>query len=239
MIAMTRCAAGFAAGVMSLLAAFATLYAAQDQKALSLYSSTSPAPTADPQNGFWTSAPVVRINSDQYGKPMPGLDTEVRSRWSPEYLYLLFTCRYDALYLKPDPVLDRETNRLWNWDVAEIFIGDDFENIRRYKEFEISPRGEWVDLDINAPGKNKEDAWLWNSGFTVKAHIDDARKIWYGEMRIPFSSISRHPAADGLEFRANFYRAQGPPKARLMSWLPTNAPTFHVPQAFGILRLTK
>ena len=44
---------------------------------------------------------------------------------------------------------DIETNELWNWDVAEVFIGSDFKNIRRYKEFEVSPQAEWVDLDIN------------------------------------------------------------------------------------------
>jgi hypothetical protein len=31
----------------------------------------------------------------------------------------------------------------------KCFIGDDFKNIRRYKEFEVSPQGEWVDLDVN------------------------------------------------------------------------------------------
>ena len=44
---------------------------------------------------------------------------------------------------------DIETNELWNWDVAEVFIGSDFKNIRRYKEFEVSPQAEWVDLDVN------------------------------------------------------------------------------------------
>ena len=44
---------------------------------------------------------------------------------------------------------DIETNELWNWDVAEVFIGSDFKNIRRYREFEVSPQAEWVDLDLN------------------------------------------------------------------------------------------
>jgi hypothetical protein len=75
----------------------------------------------------------------------------VRSRWTFYNLYLLFTCAYDAnepLNLKPDPDLEKETNELWNWDVVEVFLGADANNIRRYKEFEISPQGEWVDLDV-------------------------------------------------------------------------------------------
>jgi hypothetical protein len=45
------------------------------------------------------------------------------------------------LYLKPNPVVARETNELWKWDVAEVFVGSDFQNIRRYKEFEVSAAG--------------------------------------------------------------------------------------------------
>ena len=56
--------------------------------------------------------------------------------------------------------------------MAEVFIGSDFKNIRRYKEFEISPQGEWVDLDINLDAPRHEDGWVWNSGFQASARID-------------------------------------------------------------------
>ena len=65
------------------------------------------------------------------------------------HLYLLFICPYTELNLKPDPTTSVETPRLWNWDVAEAFIGSDYERIGRYKEFQVSPQGEWVDLDID------------------------------------------------------------------------------------------
>jgi hypothetical protein len=55
----------------------------------------------------------------------------VRSRWTKNNLYLLFVCKYEELHLKTEPATDRETNALWNWDVAEAFIGSDFANIRR------------------------------------------------------------------------------------------------------------
>jgi hypothetical protein len=95
----------------------------------------------------------------------------------------------DKLNLKPPPSISTETFRLWDWDVAEVFIGADFQNIRRYKEFEISPQGEWVDPDIDLAKPHHEDGWIWISGFAVAARVDSARKTWYGAVRIPFSAL--------------------------------------------------
>ena len=106
-------------------------------------------PDTNPASGFWKSAPAVFATNDNFGKPWTGLKTEIRSRWTKDNLYFLFICPYDELWLKPEPATGTETNKLWDWDVAEVFIGSDFEHIRRYKEFELSPQGEWVDLDIN------------------------------------------------------------------------------------------
>jgi hypothetical protein len=124
--------------------------------------------------------------------------------------------------------------------VAEVFVGADFQHIRRYKEFEMSPRGEWVDLDIDRDKPLPEGGWLWNSGFEVKARIDSAKKIWYGEMRIPAKSIDTRPPAAGLEMRINFYRCQDAGAHRkYIAWQPTQAETFHVPEAFGRMRLAE
>jgi hypothetical protein len=195
--------------------------------------------TADPDSPFWKHVQGVFAHQDTMGNPATKEVMEIRSRWNQDNLYLLFICAFDRLYLKPDPNPAQETNRLWNWDVAEAFIGDDFNDINRYKEFEVSPHGEWVDLDID---RNKSggspDAWRWNSGFKVKARIDNARKVWYAEMCIPFQSISRNPATPGLQLRINFFRTQGSgPNRLLLTWRPTHAQTFHVPAAFGILQL--
>ncbi len=203
----------------------------------SLHAEHPPATLLDPSDAFWASAPVLSFNHDQYGKPLDGNDTEVRSRWTSKDLYILFICHYESLYLKPNPVAEKETFALWNWDVAEAFIGDDFEHIDHYKEFELSPQAEWVDLDIVAP-PNKPDSWLWNSGFKVEARTDTSRHVWYGVMSIPFDSISKKAPVDSLRLRINLFRAQGaPPNRKLLAWRPTNSKTFHVPEAFGTLRL--
>lgn len=167
---------------------------------------------------------------------MAGLPTEVRSRWTRHNLYVIFSCPYEILSLKPDPVTARETNRLWEWDVAEVFIRPDDANIRRYKEFEVSPQGEWVDVDVNLDSPHHEEGWVWTSGMEVASRIDRDHKIWNGAMRIPFSSIDPRPATAGNVLRANFFRWCALDRTSV-AWIPTMEPTFHVPEVFGALLL--
>jgi hypothetical protein len=206
----------------------------------SLYSKSEAALTADPQSAFWKDAPGVFAENGSRGQPAPGHRTEIRSRWTDRNLCFLYVCPYAELYSKPDPSTTTETNKLWDWDVAEVFAGADFEHIWQYREFQVSPHGEWVDLEIDRKNPKPEGGWLWNSGFKVKARIDEKNKIWYGEMQIPIASIDSRPPKDGNEIRVNFYRIQGPPPKRAgIAWQPTNAATYHVPESFGRLILRK
>jgi len=196
------------------------------------------APSTDATSPFWRGAGLVYAEKTPYGQEQRRYRTEIRSRWTEKNLYFLFVCPYEALNLKPSPSTSTETFQLWDWDVAEVFIGSDFQNIRRYKEFEISPQGEWVDLDIDLSKPHHEDGWRWNSGFTVAARIDPAAKIWYGAMRIPLSALQSHAPAVGDTFRINLFRSQGRPPNRIdVVWQPTMTQTFHTPERFGLLRL--
>jgi hypothetical protein len=196
------------------------------------------APSTDPTIPFWRAARTVYMDKTPYGRSQPRYRTEVLSRWTEKNLYFLFVCPYEVLNLKPSPDSSNETFQLWDWDVAEVFIGSDFQNISRYKEFEISPQGEWVDLDIDLSKPHHEDGWKWNSGFTLAARIDPVAKIWYGVMRIPFSALQSHAPTVGDKFRINLFRSQGPPPNRIeVVWQPTMSHTFHVPEKFGLLRL--
>ncbi|MBV9767275.1 MAG: DUF2961 domain-containing protein [Acidobacteriaceae bacterium] len=191
-----------------------------------------------PMAAFWRDATFVIARTDAMGNPVGRRATEIRSRWTKNNLYFLFICPYDELHLKPNPVVAAETNQLWNWDVAEVFLGSNFHDIRRYKEFEVSPQGEWIDLDIDLHKPHHENGWTWNSGFRVAAHIDPVAKIWYGAMRIPFAAIAPAPPAPDMEFRINLFRTEGPPShLRSIAWQPPLTPTFHTPERFGLLRL--
>ena len=208
-------------------ATFKSVYAARD---VSL--------DTNPKSAFWRGASPVYAETDNYGKPVPNHRTEVRSRWTKENLYLLYICPYEELNLKPAPDAVRETYELWNWDVAELFIGSDFQNIRRYKEFEVSPQGEWIDLDVNLALPHHEVGWVWNSGFQVAARIDRKAKIWYAAMRIPFAALDERTPVAGNIFRANLFRSQGPPERRKsIAWQAPMTDTFHTPERFGQLEL--
>jgi hypothetical protein len=194
--------------------------------------------TADPAAPHWLSAPKVTIHENSYGQRLPIGPTEVRSRWTNDSLYLMYICPFAQLHLRSNRETDRETPYLWDWDVAEAFIGSDFDNIAQYREYQVSPQGEWVDLDIDVVNPKPQLGMPWNSGFEVKARIDKGRRIWYGEMKIPLSSISASRFKAGDQLRLGLYRCTGLPPDRLFAaWQPTFRRSFHVPEAFGTLVL--
>jgi hypothetical protein len=193
--------------------------------------------TADPNARQWRGIAAAQATRNYLGEAVPLAASEIRSRWTANNLYLLFSCPYEELNLKPNPMVTAETARLWTWDVAEAFLGSDAEHIERYREFQVSPQGEWVDLEIDRAHPKPDGGAGWNSGFTVKARVDAAHKIWYGEMRIPLSAFT--PAV-GKELRAGFFRLQGAGASKkYIAWQPTGERNFHVPQAFGVLRLVE
>ena len=194
--------------------------------------------TADPDAPQWKGIAGVKAGRDYLNEPIPGPPTEFRSRWTATTLYLLFICPYDDLNLKPAPNPAVETPQLWNWDVGEVFIGTDFAHIGHYKELQVSPQGEWVDLDINRDDTKSAEGMAWNSGYKVKARIDREHHVWYGEMAIPMAAIGLTAAKAGTEMRVGLYRIAGAgPTKKFYAWQPTGQKSFHVPQAFGRLRL--
>lgn len=194
---------------------------------------------ANPTTEQWRQAPMVLAAQDRFGQPLPEARTEIRSLWTATDLYFLFSAKYESMYLRPVAQLDRETHGLWDFDVVEVFIGHDLNRPHLYKEFEVSPRGEWVDLDVD---KSKPDIadWKWNSGFTFHTKVDEANKTWHCLMKIPFTSIAPAAPRAGQEFRLNLYRIEGGPDPRkYITWQAVHSPSFHTPAAFGRLRLKK
>lgn len=223
--------------LMTVLLSGLTMAGAQDTIE-SVQADKDAALTLDPASDFWQGSRTIRIERDRFGESVPQFRTEVRTRWTKDSLYFLFICPYEELYLKPDPKTKEETNELWDWDVAEVFIGSDFQNIRRYKEFEVSPQGEWVDLDIDLTKPHHEGGWTWNSGFEAQARIDHEKHVWYAAMRIPFTAIDSRTPAVGNTLRINLFLSEGPPKGHQeIMWQPSMSKTFHVPERFGLIRL--
>jgi hypothetical protein len=197
----------------------------------------------DPGDVFWRGAEPVYMERNRFGKVVNGYRTAVYTRWTDRNLYILYSCPYEVLHLHPNPRTTTKTWELWNWDVAEAFIGWDFDKIEAYKEFEMSPQEEYIDLDIDLTSPTRGLGMQWSSGYDVAAHIDKGKKIWNGMMKIPFPAIlppDKPAPAVGEKLRVNFFRCQGPEKKRVMlAWQPPMAETFHKPAQFGTMVLVE
>lgn len=186
-----------------------------------------------PAPSSWEHAAPLRFNADWQGKNAdPERETEVRLLWTQETLFLRFRARYRTITVFPEAEPSGRRDQLWDRDVAEVFLQPDHSNLRRYKEFEISPNGFWIDLDIG-PGEKRD----LKSGLRRRAIRHEAQKIWVTELAIPMKClVSRFDPADA--WRVNFYRVEGAQEPRFYSaWRPTGTqvPNFHVPEAFGEL----
>ena len=186
-----------------------------------------------PPASAWNSVPAVIFSADWQGKnPDPQRETQVSLLWTPETLYLHIRSSFRTITVFSDADPSGRRDHLWDRDVAEAFLQPDPSVPRRYFEFEVSPNGFWIDLDIRP--NEKIDP---RSGLKCRAHRSDPLKLWFAELAIPLRSLT--PAFDSAStWRVNFFRAEGASEPRFYSsWRPTHTPepNFHVPSAFGRL----
>jgi hypothetical protein len=198
----------------------------------------------DPHSAAWSHAASAWITKDCSQKlDYPRLRTEVRAFWTDDDLYLLFVSPYTELNLWLPADNSKDRLKLWDRDVVEFFLGDDWTDIMHYREFEIAPTGDWVDLAIDLRN-GKSDAG-WNSGWQRLGRIDEAKHVWYAAARVPLKSVSEYPVKAGTKWRANLYRIDGlgeDPQRHFMCWQPTcvvNRDPNHVPEHFGTLIFAK
>jgi hypothetical protein len=204
----------------------------------------SPDLNADPNSALWASAARAAIVKDcTHVVDYPALNSTVRGFWTDKELYLLFECPYKELNLWLPAMGGGPRNKLWDRDVVEMFLGDDWKNIRHYREFEIAPTGDWIDLAINLDKESYDQSW--RSGWKTTARIDKQAKIWYAAARIPLASISEQAVKAGTRWRANLYRIEGlgeDAHRHFMCWQPTcvvNRDPNHVPENFGTIVFEK
>jgi len=203
-----------------------------------------PALSLDPAAEEWKNAARAWMVKDcSRVLEYPDLRTEVRAFWTDTGLYLLFLCPYKELnvFLPAEPGKPRVN--LWDRDVVEVFLGDDWNHIRRYREFEIAPTGDWIDLAIDLDRKGGD--YSWRSGWKTAARIDRGARVWYAAARIPLASVGAAKVTAGTRWRMNLYRIDGvgPDSQRhFLCWQPTcvqNRDPNHVPEHFGTLVFEK
>ena len=81
---------------------------------------------------------------------------------------------------------------------------------RSYKEFEVSPNGFWIDLDITS-GEKRD----LKSGLKRRVRIDEKSRTWTAELALPMKSLTARfdPAK---VWRVNFFRVEGASGAALL-----------------------
>ena len=187
-----------------------------------------------PVRSAWNSGETILFDSDWQGKnPDPERATEVQLLWTEETLFLHYRSRYRTLTVFNDAEPSGRRDHLWDRDVVEVFIQSDPTYPGHYLEFEVSPNGFWIDLDIEHGDRSDPQ-----SGMKCLARIDERANIWTAELSIPMRSLTQFFDPSPI-WRINFFRVEGASEPRFYSsWRPTNTPqpNFHVPTAFGKLK---
>jgi hypothetical protein len=199
---------------------------------------------ADAKSKYWSAAATVWMLKDcSKVLDYDNLKTEIRAFWTDTDLYLLFIAPYETLNLWLPPDNAEPRTHLWDRDVVEMFLGDDWKNIRHYREFEIAPTGDWIDIAIDLD--HPDTTFNWRSGWNRIARIDEKAHYWYAAARIPLKSVSVEPVSAGTRWRINLYRIDGQgadPQRHFLCWQQTcvvNRDPNHVPENFGTLVFAK
>ncbi len=130
--------------------------------------------------------------------------------------------------------------------MVEVFLAPE-EELTRYFELEINPRGTIFDARVDSPDGVRASMRVdrsWNcDGLLVavrKVTESDGTASVDTLLRIPFASLGRPVPGDGEHWRVNFFRIDRHPQLgdEFSAWQPTmkSPPDFHVPAAFGTLR---
>ena len=185
----------------------------------------------------WQSASSIEFCTDWQGKNAdPERKTRVKALWTEKTLYLRFECSYRTLHVFSDSDPNGRRDHLWDRDVAETFLQPDPSHEHFYKEFEVSPNGMWIDLDIGSG-----ELVNLQSGLTRSVAINENSHTWAAELAIPMGALTPKFDPDTV-WRTNFFRVEGQAESRFYAaWRPTNTPqpNFHVPSAFGRMRFVR
>lgn len=186
----------------------------------------------------WGAAPPFRLEQQSTdGRARPELSTAVRALWSASHLYLAYECPFTTLtHFGPAQPGERvsKDGSLWDKDVVEFFCAPDTNRLTHYTEYEWAPNNEALDLRLRRPDAD----FGWSSGMEWQVKVDDARKVWTCEARIPLPALSETSPEAGTRWRANLYRLDRANQAALAS-NPVLAGSFHTPERFGWLEFVE
>ena len=181
----------------------------------------------------WEEAPALFFAHDWRGRPLTGTQsTRVQLLHADGALHLRFSSRYNALTTYEREVSATDIWPLWERDVVEVFLqAPQDAGTDRYREVEVSPNGLVMDLEVRGQGRKR---FIGES--RARTSVDEGHRVWTAEVVVPMPRNAQ--SLDG--WRINLFRVEGNKESRQFSaWNPTGSekPNFHVPDAFGQLRL--
>jgi hypothetical protein len=185
--------------------------------------------------------PVINTDEKKHNQP-----TRVICRWDRENLYVAFVCEDSDIWA----TMKQRDEHLWEEEVVEVFVDPD-EDGKDYKEFEVNPLNNVVDLNIPQPAHGNLEAAIawdcrgWKTAVRVEGTVgsrQDKDARWVCEMAIPLRDLAP-PDAQPLvrtTWRVNFYRIDRPNKQdpkqdiEFSAWSAVQK-GYHEPQRFGFL----
>lgn len=199
---------------------------------IAVFQPTLPPLSTDFTSAHWQAAVAHPIAHSWRGEAAPAeLKTVARVLWTPEAIVFGYECAYTELDVDEQFDVQQERHALWDRDVCEAFIRSPLEpDYRIYKEFEVAPTGQWVDLLINRIDVTHD--WQWQSGMKTAAQIE--ADTWRVAMAIPFAAFGTVPQV-GDVWAANLFRVSRLHGERqFLAYAPTftEKPSYHVPERF-------
>jgi hypothetical protein len=134
---------------------------------------------------------------------------------------------------------------IYDEEVVELFIAPGDAHPTYYYEFEVSPLGTLLDLDVHSPNLERstlQGNFAWNCpGLQWSAERNDAAHHWRAYLVVPWHSIGATGTTLPPTWRANFYRIDRPRghAPEFSCWSPTMSEPadYHRPAYFGHLQL--
>ena len=178
---------------------------------------------------------IHSVNPKSASNPKSLVDVEVTLKTEREKEILKADFRVSTPKMNVNKKLAKGTSQhgLWNWDVVEIFIAsqDPFGKFSAYYEFQVSPLGQFFELEIfEARRRMNKD---FKSGFQINTIIESEKPgVWDACIYIPLAVVGHKPgntlvgnifACLGPEEDTQYYSAFLPPQQK---------PDFHLPQYF-------
>ncbi len=188
----------------------------------------------------WRAATPITFDTNTRGEHT-GTTTTVRALWSPTSVTFAIDMDGAAFNVDESRPKDTEREHLYEEDCAEIFLGPDPGRLTHYFEMEVGPLGHFFDIEIDRAAKSasKKSDVTWSGKLEIGARPERGSRRAHLEIAIRAPEVTA-ALAPNARLALGLFRMEGKGPRAYLAWSParTERPNFHVPEAFGTLRLS-